>query len=64
MTWNSWMLLVSFEARRERSFISFEARRQRSSGKTAGELWGPRLTTRDSRYAYNPRSQEDHREST
>jgi hypothetical protein len=28
------------------------------------ELWGPRLTTRDSRYAYNSRSQEDRREST
>jgi hypothetical protein len=27
-------------------------------------LWGPRLTTRDSRYAYSPRSQEDHHEST
>jgi hypothetical protein len=35
----SWMLLVSFEARRERSFISFEARQQRSSGKTAVEFW-------------------------
>jgi hypothetical protein len=27
-------------------------------------LWGPRLTTRDSRYAYNSRSQEDRHEST
>jgi hypothetical protein len=27
-------------------------------------LWGPRLTSWDSRYAYNSRSQEDHREST
>jgi hypothetical protein len=34
----SWMLLVSFETRWERSFISFEARRQRSSGETAGEF--------------------------
>jgi hypothetical protein len=32
------MLLVSFEARQERSFISFEARRQRSSGETATEF--------------------------
>jgi hypothetical protein len=27
-------------------------------------MWGPRLTTRDSRYVYNSRSQEDRSEST
>jgi hypothetical protein len=32
------MLLVSFEVRRERSFISFEARLQQSSGETTTEF--------------------------
>jgi hypothetical protein len=30
----------------------------------AAPLWGPWLTTRNSRYAYNSRSQENRREST